>query len=372
VFHQFAICSAIVLVVLVRRPRIVFMRPHIYLVSLVMIVVFFWGVMLLFSQAWGDAGGLGSLVRAYRRSIRQNFFVFPDLYLPVIVVYAKTLPVLGSVLGLSVVHQVFRMGKASLASIVKNPVIPVLTVVVLIGVQPPLYFETRYTHFLYPIALCVALLSASQAAGALKHCFHKTRHAAGILAMAVCLGVFGLSEDFDAFHIFHVNAEAVSFRTGEYSRFSNHWYPRWDFERTAELVDSQASETSRVILANHVDTMAFYLEREFVFYWPRDVDDYKIVSRSGGTRELWSGKGMISSAAEVVEHTQKAESVWVVFYPAWISFDPEAWWPGRVQSVETFVPGRDERIEVWRISLLKSTGTSRRGNAGEGYRGDRK
>ena len=64
---------------------------------------------------------------------------------------------------------------------------------------------------------------------------------------------------------------------------------------------------------------------------------------------------MISTTKEVIDFTEKAETVWLVLYPEWgaLKLDPEKVWPGRVRSVEVYRPGRDKRIEVWKIELEK-------------------
>lgn len=73
--------------------------------------------------------------------------------------------------------------------------------------------------------------------------------------------------------------------------------------------------------------------------------------RERGTRELWSGRRLLSTFDDMKEYTQKAKSVWLVLYPGWGSLDPVALWPGRVKSVDVCKPGADKRIEVWKIEL---------------------
>lgn len=353
VFHQFALCAVIMFIVVLRKPKAFLEKPHVYFLFLLFGLTLFWLVSLWLCQSWSDADGVASVVRAYRRSIREHFFVFPDLYLPVINKWADTLPILGFCLGLAVVHQVIRIRKSSLEVIAKNLATPIVITVVLLGVQPPNFFETRYVYFLYPLALCVALLSAGQVVEVLRRYFTKPKSVTKFIVIGLCLIGFSLTEDFDTFHLTHANSDAVAFRTEKYERFSTHWYQRWDFERPAEFLNKAVSDGDTVIVSCDVDTLGFYLPRKYMIYFPRDGADYAVVSRNRGTRELWSGKPMISSIQEVIDLTQTSERVWLVLYPGWgsLKLDPEAVWPGRVKNVQVFTPGRDKRVEVWKIAL---------------------
>ncbi len=353
VFHQFALCTVIMFIVLLRKPKIFLEKPHIYFLFLLFVFAFFWLVSLWLSQSWNDADGVMNTVKAYRRSIRQQFFVFPDLYLPVINKWARTLPILGFCLGLAVVYQIIRIRKSTLEVILKNPAIPVVVVVVLMGVQPPNFFETRYMYFLYPLVLCVALLSAGQVAEALGRYFTKSKRITKYIIIGLCLFGFSLTEDFDTFHLCHANSDAVAYRTGKYERFSDHWYQRWDFEWPAEFLNRATYDGDTIIVSRDVDTLGFYLSREYTIYFPRDAADYEVVSRDRGTRELWSGKPMISSIPEVIDLARNSKRVWLALYPGWgsLKLDPESVWPGQVKDVQVFIPGRDRRVEVWKIEI---------------------
>lgn len=50
-----------------------------------------------------------------------------------------------------------------------------------------------------------------------------------------------------------------------------------------------------------------------------------------------------------------------------MNLDPEGVWPGKVKNVEIYKPGRDKRIEVWKISLERDEGY----DGGDSRTGDR-
>jgi hypothetical protein len=351
--HQFAMCTLVMGVVVLRQPRLVFKKPYLYFFILFSSIISFWLVLLWFSQMWHDNVGILSNIRAFCRSIRLNFFMFPDFYMPVLRTWVDRVPVLATFLGVAAIYQILSIRKLSLTSIIRQPVILISLVVIAMGVSKSLYLEMRYSYFLYPLMLCVALLSANRVGKILERRLIKRETLSKSFAIALCLIVFGLSEEFNSFHLLNLNSDIIAFRMGNYDRFPSHWYQRWDFKGVAEFLDANTSENSMIILSREVDTMAFYLKKEFIFYWDRDSDDYTIVSRDCGTRELWSGKPMISTTQEVIDLAQSAKSVWLVFYPEWRTWqlNPETVWPERVKSVEVYKPGRDKRVEVWEIDL---------------------
>ena len=163
-----------------------------------------------------------------------------------------------------------------------------------------------------------------------------------------------MSEDFSVLYLRDLKSDAVTYRLERYEKFARHWYPRWDFQRPAELVNAAASNGSRVVVSDKVSTVAAYLKPEFAVFWPREDIRFRGISRNAGKRELWSGRQLLSTIEEVIEYTQNADTVWLLVLGLRadpLRLDPEVAWPGRVQNVVVYRPGRDERIEVWRIEL---------------------
>jgi hypothetical protein len=351
--HQFAMCTLIMGVVVLREPRLVFKKPYLYFFVLFSTIISFWLVLLWFSHTWHDNVGILNNIRAFRRSIRLNFFMLPDFYLPVLRTWVDKVPVLAAFLGVAVGYEIICIRKLSWTRIATHPVVPIVLLVIAMGVRKSLYLETRYSYYIYPFLLCVALLSGVRLGEILERRLIKRETLSKSFAIALCLIAFGLSEEFNSFHLLNLDSDIIAYRMGNYDRFSSHWYQRWDFKGVAEFLDANTSETSMIILSREVDTMAFYLKKEFIFYWDRDSDDYTIVSRDRGTREVRSGNPMISTTQEVINLSQSAKSVWLVFYPEWRTWqlNPETVWPGRVKSVEVYKPGRDKRIEVWKIEF---------------------
>jgi hypothetical protein len=354
VFYQFAVPAVILSVIVLRKPKLFQKNPHKLLVASLAILAAFWFTLLFCNQSWIDAVGLGDATRTYLRSIRLAFFSFPDLYTPVFRAWADSMPLLGIFLGLAIAGQVISFRHLSLVAILKSPAVPVLIIVLIMGLQPPQQIQARYSHFLYPLALCIGMLSAAQLGAVLKRHFLGSEILSKISAMFLCVVAFTISEDLNAYHLSHLNSNDVVFRTGRYEKFEKHWYPRWDFRKPSELVNRSASLGDRIIVSHKVNTAAAYLSPEFAVFWPRENVAFASISRDRGTRELWSGSRLLSTFEDVAEYGQKADSVWLVVLDHEndeLRVDPRTLWPGRVRDVEIFTPGRDKRIQVWKIDL---------------------
>jgi hypothetical protein len=346
--HQFVLCALLMLIVMLRRPRIVTEKPYIYFVVASAAIAALWVITFVTNQTWTPIGDNGNPLRAFRLA----FLLFPDLYRPVFVAWAADLPVLGALLCLALTWQILSIRKQSLGAIVQSPAVSIVAVLLAFGIEPPKYVATRYSQFLYPLALCIGLL----AVGYIWESARRRglgKRIANTGAFACCLLAFGVSEDFNASHLMHLNSDAVAYRTGEYERFYRHWYPRMDFERPAEMVNAGAVGGDKIIVSHFMHAAAAYVKPEFAMWWPQDKSTFTDISRDGGKREIWSGRRILSSVEDIIGYTRETTRVWLILKVEDDSLqpDPQRWWPGRVKAVETFVPGRDGRAAVMRIDL---------------------
>jgi hypothetical protein len=349
IVHQFVLCAVLLTIVGLRAPQLMLRKPYAYVVAASAAIAALWIVAFVTHQSWTPVGDNGNPLRAWRLA----FLIFPDLYRPAFVAWAADLPVLGSLLCLALAWQIVFLRKQSLEAIAKSPAVVIVVVLLAFGAQPPTVVATRYSQFLYPLALCVGLLAVQRVWELASRERGWGNGFANSGAVACCVLAFGMSEDFNPSHLVHLNSDAVSYRTGEYERFFRHWYPRMDFQRPAELVNADAVAGDKVIVSHFMHTAAAYVKPEFAMWWPRDRFTFTHVSRDGGTREIWSGKQIVSTVEDLIEYTRGADRVWLILKSEEDSLEPEpeSWWPGRVENVETYRPGRDGRSVVWRVDL---------------------
>ena len=353
VFYQFALSLLCLSVVLLRRPACLIQRPYRYLIASIALLFVFWGALLLFNSSWVQAVGTGDALRNNLRALRLAFFAFPDLYTPILRAWADDIPILGVLIFMAAIWQLLKIRHLSLREILRNPVTAMVIMVIALGIRPPYRIETRYSFFIYPVLLCLAVLSAVS----IQRLFHQrlnlSKWRSQFGAIALCSMLFFVSEDLNLSYLFNVSSEAATFRLGKFEGFQNHWYPRWDFQTTAEFIDARATPGDRIVVSDKVNTTGAYLKSDFAVFWPQSDRSFTDISREQGQRELWSNHRLLNSYEDFVKYIDGADKVWLVLYGGEdaLKVDPENLWFDRIKSIQKFRPGRDNRIEVWKIVL---------------------
>jgi hypothetical protein len=351
--HQFALGGLLLGLLAWRRPSLLLQRNVRHALLIMSVIALLWAAAFVANHGGIQAVGQGDVLRA----ARLTFFGFPELYMPVFRPWADVIPLLGGFLGLAVVWQILKIRDWPPAAMVGSPVLALVLVVIALGIRPPLVTATRYSLFLYPLALCVGFMAMARLGELLERRSRLKKLPANGIALAGALLAFALTEDFNPRHLLNQDREAISYRLGPYERFARHWYPRSDFARPANFVDGAASDGSRIIVSHKANTVSAYLNSDFAVFWPWNDFGFSGISRERGTRELWSGRRLLSTVEDIGEHTKGAETVWLIILGRRDSLtaDIDLLWPGRVTSVQTHRPGRDQRIEVWQVELRRES-----------------
>jgi hypothetical protein len=304
---------------------------------------------------WIETVGKKVQSGSYLKGFRLAFFSWPDLYMPVFRAWAYNMPILGIALGLAIVWQIIRIRKRELGAVLCNPVLPILIVITTYGFFPPIYSTTRYSYFLYPLLLCVFLLSCYQIGNLISKRLGIRKTISHGFVLSGILILFFISEDFNISHILNLRSEEVHYRMGRFERYSLHWYTRRDYLRPAEMVNKYRTDNDRVIVSSSIITVSAYLNDGFAVFCPREDVIFPLISREKGTLEIWSNHRLLSTSDDVMEYTFDADTVWLIVLDEVNSeyLDPDLLWPDRIKSLESFKPGYDKRIKVLRIDLKK-------------------
>jgi Dolichyl-phosphate-mannose-protein mannosyltransferase len=218
---------------------------------------------------------------------------------------------------------VFLLGMAAF-SILRNvlfrkweedvfPITILILCLALIPVFKTLYKETRYSFFFFPLFLLVAMGEMRVLRRYLSEkvwpAFGKK---AGSLLLTIPLAVFLSTEDFHVLHVFDVSAPALNFRTGPYSQFADHWYPRFDFKTPVRFVEGEYVEGDVIVLEQVA--ISQYLGKPFLNYVPEDSERFRGIARKGGTQELWSGRQLISDHRQLASKVpvNGLNSLWII------------------------------------------------------------
>jgi hypothetical protein len=164
------------------------------------------------------------------------------------------------------------------------------TFIILILLQNTLnlsYFDTRYFFFLYPLILLLSLVSLERVI----NYFIKRDSLKKIFFGLAIIPLLTLLEDFEMKHLINIDSKEINFRENMSLPLMIHYYPRWDSETLADIVDKESNQND-IIIANE-QAIEFYLNRlDYIF------KDYRGVEFSGesvlkGTKERWTNAKLI-------------------------------------------------------------------------------
>ncbi len=140
-----------------------------------------------------DRGAIGAAVQP----VSQHLFGFPDVYDALIRPWGRTLPVLTIGMGLALGYlflKEIRGGRRDAAAVLLSLLV---LMVLLIGMTPAPRIETRYTFFLYPLLIALAVTALLELAARIP----ALRRAPLAVSAAVPLICFAATEDFQPRHI---------------------------------------------------------------------------------------------------------------------------------------------------------------------------
>ncbi|MBK8907747.1 MAG: glycosyltransferase family 39 protein [Rhodospirillales bacterium] len=401
VLHQFIIAGACAAILLLRY-RILRLPlrdgPPLRALMLAMLIVGLWITYAVTTREWigAVADGDNSLAEALIRT----FAGWPDFYSELVNPWRRDAPVLGLIIAIACVIQLVGKLHQPLPALARNPVCVIAYTALVYGVLNAPYSSTRYSFFVYPLALFVIVLSvvditrwvtkrgAGAAIGAegsrdpddavqvrtphrLPPAPEEPRtssvdsgHGASAakapaVAAAVSLVVMAFSSDLSVRHLASVTAPDAVFRTGAFAHQQYHWYAREDIATPAEFLNAEAANGSDTpIVVVGLPHAAAYLEAEHALYLDRKDPRYRQQARESGRRHLWSNRPLLGTFAELRKHVGDADRVWIMRAAAgekWpinrTGFALEDVWPSRIAGMHRAFLSRDSRIEVVAVEL---------------------
>jgi hypothetical protein len=223
----------------------------------------------------------------------QHLFGFPDLYDTMLRPWGRTMPVLSMVLGLALIY-IFRSCLAT-RSDRPEPMTILLTLLLMmlliIGAAPPARIETRYTFFLYPAFIVLAVAASMLAMQRLKF----LRRASLLGSAAVPLLCFGATEDFQPKDLIAVDSAQVNFRVGMSAARAAHYYLHNDMRSVGEWLAAQV-RPGDVVIAGIPNLDEYYPRFDYFFLDAQDNRYDAYVCRDHRT-ERWTNHLLLTEAA---------------------------------------------------------------------------
>ena len=300
---------------------------------------------------------------AILRGFWSTFFGWPDFYRSTLRPFARELPELGLALMAALVWFGVAHRHAPLPNLLSHPGALVLYWMLVTGFFTVGSSTSRYW---FPVLPVLYTLIAVSLAEAMTRWLPRAEVAARCGASLVFLLLFALSPDFQPRHIVNVGDDAVRYRTGEFARFADVWYPRLDVRTAAETVARRHADAPGAhIVIENLPAFSYYLDDEHAVYFDRRFARFASYSRKQGQREMWSDQRLLGTPADLVAYVDPGEELWLVR-----SIDPggrngidlTALTAGQLTEIERDVLGQDGAIELIRLRPTAARQATSRGS----------
>jgi uncharacterized membrane protein len=311
--HQLLIAVALLALLLLAgliHWRELIERPaRLYLASLALAALY-WLSVGFGTDAW-IAGESPPSLAGLAQIVALKLFGFPNVIDEIVRPWGRTMPLwsvclFGALAGLMFVA-IRRATSARTA--VAILLIVAVVMILAVGASGTGRQETRYTFFLYPVLVLLAIAALAQLLGKLSA---NARIATGLLS-AITLSCFAASGDFRPRHVAAIDSDAVIYRVTLPAALVSHYYPHNDVRGAAAWLKTNASVDDRVLTG--IPSLAQYSDRiDFAFL----IDDdprYEAFSCQAGTLDRWTHKPLLYSAKALDEllHEHRA---YLVTYPS--------------------------------------------------------
>lgn len=311
--HQLLIAVAVLALLLLAgliNWRELIERPaRLYLASLVLSALY-WLSVGFGTDAW-TAGATHPSFAQLAQILALKLFGFPNVIDEIMRPWGRTMPLwslclFGALAGLTFVA--IRRATAARTAIAILLIVAVVMILA-VGASGTGRQETRYTFFLYPVLVLLAIAALAHLLGKLST---HARIAAGLLS-AITLSCFAASGDFRPRHVAAIDSDAVTYRLTLPAALVSHYYPHNDVRGAAAWLQENVSAGDRVLTG--IPSLAQYSDRiDFAFL----IDDdprYEAFACRAGTLDRWTHKPLLYSARALDEllHEHRA---YLVTYPS--------------------------------------------------------
>ncbi len=167
--------------------------------------------------------------------------------------------------------------------------------------------ETRYTFFLYPLLVILAV------SGSLALTAWILRRAPIAVGAAIPLVCFGATEDFQPVHLAHVDRAEINFRVGMSAIRAAHYYPRNDVGGAAAWLSTHVRPSDVVIVG--IPNLDPYFGRFDYFYIDGEDQRYDAYACRDGRRERWTNHPLLHSEEALMPILASGRRVLAMVYP---------------------------------------------------------
>jgi hypothetical protein len=268
----------------------------------------FWFAFSQLSDSWSTDAGLRVASRVALPPAYHHLFGYPDVYDDILLPWARAVPILSLQL---VLVLAFAYWSAIAAPSKKDDPTAVLlslvlVMVMVIGAAPTPRVETRYTFFLYPLIIVLAITTIA----ALAQRQRMFRYAP--LLAGVPLAFFAATEDFNPRHLIKIDTAETNFRLGIPTALAEHYYPRNDMRGVARWLAANVQPGDIVIAG--IPSLDQYYGGFNYFYLAADDERYEDYICPDGRTDRWTGHPVLHGIDAVKPLVTAGRSIYATVY----------------------------------------------------------
>jgi hypothetical protein len=240
----------------------------------------------------------------------ETLFGFPDVFERIGRPWGRVMPIETLCLALCVLYWFSRSIAAPPAApdTMRSLLALLCLMVLVVAAIPTNRIETRYTFFLYPLLIVIAVAAILELA---KRMSLRPSLAAGLLVAAPLL-CFAVTEDFRPGQVAHIDSEATNFRLGISSARADHYFPRNDMRGVAEWLAAHA-ERGDVVVSGIPNLDEYY--RGFDYFYLDDQDNrYDAYVCPDGRTERWTNHPVLFKMAALSPAVGSGHHVYATVY----------------------------------------------------------
>jgi len=274
------------------------------------------------------------------------FIKYPDIFETILFRWFAAVPVTTVVLGGLLTAAVIWLSTSRQNSTGLRFLLFVLILLGLaVGFIVTDYVTTRYTFFLFPLALLVALATLFKISSQIP-----LRAATRDVVFGVMLvGIIAVSDDVGFAHMLRIDSAEINYRLSYDENRGAHYYSRFDSRTPAEFVNKHKRPGD--VIVTSVPTIGYYLERLDYVYRHHKHGEFRTVSCNAGQRERWTNARLIYREDALYSlFDQTDHDVWLI-----LSRKDRKWAPDEEAIAARYADRLayttpDEVFEVYRIS----------------------
>jgi hypothetical protein len=242
----------------------------------------------------------------------DRLFGFPNVFGAIVRPWGRTMPWVVVGLGASLAYwfaRVIRAPRIDSGALKAMPALLALFIVMVlaVGLIPTDRIETRYSFFLYPLAVALGTTALLEVA---RGWFRPSYYWA---ALFVPLAAFAATEDFQPWHMAAIDSPRVNFRIGMSPARAAHYYPRSDVRGTGGWLAAHLRAGDLNVTG--IPTLAQYGPRLDYFFFEHGDERYESYVCADGHTDRWTDHPVLYGEESLATLVHSGRPVYLTVYP---------------------------------------------------------